>query len=79
MENNPCSLEKNVYSAFFECSMDVCYVELIYSVVQIFSFQDDLLSSVEFSVFPLNCDIFCFINLGALLSGTYKFIVVFSS
>ena len=38
LEDASCVLEKNVYSTVVECSRDICYISLVFSIIQMFYF-----------------------------------------
>ena len=52
LEDASCVLEKNVYSTVVECSRDICYISLVFSIIQMFYF---LWVSIFSSVQLLSC------------------------
>ena len=53
-------LEKNVYSTVVECSRDICYISLVFSIIQMFYFLwVFVFSSVQFSSVTQSCPTLC--------------------
>lgn len=92
LKNTARALEKNVYSTTVECSIDVYYVQLVYSVVQALYILTDLLLNVlsitasgvlmspttiaELSISPFSSAYVCLIYFGILLFCAYPYVLL---